>query len=164
MFERVTLEPINNSANFYLNGFNYSFKSYVTFKELTGYPFDNTHVVAYEPDRNIYVVERSGPEIVSGTDLEEIQWITNNIDNIVEAAHREGYGQEPELTIRDIRNIKMYETDWMVLRHRDEIDNELSTTLNNDQYKKLLDYRQKLRDITKIYVNLDEVVWPLLDL
>jgi len=164
MIERVTIEAINNSVHIFLNGVDHLFKSYQSFRDLSGYPFDDTHIIAFEPDRNIYVVERQGPVVVSGIEVEEIQWIINNIDNIVDAARREGSDQQPTITLRDIRNVMLYETDWLVTRHRDERDSMSTPTLSTDSYLKLLDYRKQLRDITNVYVNLEDVVWPSLDI
>lgn len=38
-------------------------------------------------------------------------------------------------------------TDWLVARHRDEVDAGGKTTLTADQFKALLAYRQALRDL-----------------
>jgi hypothetical protein len=70
----------------------------------------------------------------------------------------------PLPSLSDSRTNKLYETDWMVVRHKDQLDLGIITTLTNDQYQKLLAYRQQLRDITKKYTSLDDVVWPLLDI
>jgi len=67
-------------------------------------------------------------------------------------------------TLQQIRDQKLYETDWMITRHRDQIDLGMYPTLSNLQYQDLLTYRQALRDVTKLYNNLDDVVWPLLDI
>jgi hypothetical protein len=148
-----------------LNGVNHLFTSATNFKTLTGYPFENTHLMFFEPERDILVVERSGPETVSGDELEEIQWVIANKDNIIQAAHNDGYGAlSPSPSLSDFRNNKLYESDWMVLRHRDQVEAGITTSLTNEQYQKLLTYRQALRDITKTYTSIDDVVWPLLDL
>ena len=51
--------------------------------------------------------------------------------------------------LRAVRNTKLAETDWT--QNRD-------VTLSNDADWKT--YRQALRDITKTYTSLDDVVWP----
>jgi hypothetical protein len=164
-FNRVTLDFINGNCSISLNGVNHLFTSSANFKTLTGYPFENTHLMFFEPERDILVVERSGPETVSGDELEEIQWIIANKDNIIQAAHNDGYGALPPMpSLSEFRNNKLYETDWMVLRHRDQVEASTTTSLTNEQYQKLLTYRQALRDITKTYNSIDDVVWPLLDL
>ena len=165
-FNRVTLDFVNNNCSIALNGVNHLFTSSVNFKSTTGYPFDNTHLLFFEPERAIFVVERTGPEILSGEETEEIQWIIANKDNIIQAAHSDGYGNLNTYvpTIQQVRDQKLYETDWMVFRHRDQIDATLPTTLTNEQFQNLLIYRQDLRDITKKYNNIDDVVWPLFDI
>ena len=37
-------------------------------------------------------------------------------------------------------------TDWLSIRHRDQVDAEQPTSLTADQYSDLLAYRQALRD------------------
>jgi hypothetical protein len=166
-FNRVTLDFVNKNCSISLNGVNHLFSSVDKFMSLSGYPFTDTHLVFFEPERGIFVVERSGPITVAGENIEEIQWINSNRDNLIQAAHNDGYGNV-ELsympTLQQIRDQKLYETDWMVTRHRDQLDLSMYPTLSNIQYQNLLTYRQALRDITKVYNNLDDVVWPLLDI
>jgi len=49
--------------------------------------------------------------------------------------------------VRSERNNLISATDWLVLRHRDEIDKGVPTTLSAEQYQELLTYRQALRDL-----------------
>lgn len=44
------------------------------------------------------------------------------------------------------RDAQLNATEWLVSRHRDEIDLQRETTLTTEQYQKLLAYRQQLRD------------------
>ena len=44
------------------------------------------------------------------------------------------------------RDAAIRETDWMVIRHRDEIESGVETTLNEAGYISLLEHRQSLRD------------------
>ena len=53
------------------------------------------------------------------------------------------------LTVRRTRNQKLTETDWWAVGDR---------TMTQEQ----INYRQALRDITKTYKNLNEVIWPKL--
>tara|TARA_B100000900_G_scaffold396340_1_gene395535 strand:- start:374 stop:712 length:339 start_codon:yes stop_codon:yes gene_type:complete len=53
--------------------------------------------------------------------------------------------------LRTERNNRLAETDWVVTMHK-----ELGTNIPA-AWKK---YRQELRDITKDYTSLDDVVWP----
>lgn len=59
--------------------------------------------------------------------------------------------QESELPLqqlREVRNIKLAETDWWVVSDRTATPEQLS-------------YRQALRDITETYTSLNDVVWPV---
>ena len=53
--------------------------------------------------------------------------------------------------LREERNRLLAETDWEIVRHK-----ELGTNIP----AALKTYRQELRDITKDYKSLDDVVWP----
>lgn len=44
------------------------------------------------------------------------------------------------------RDAQVSETEWLVNRHRDELDLSQTTTLSVELYGELLDYRQSLRD------------------
>jgi len=47
---------------------------------------------------------------------------------------------------RDWRDSEIRNTEWLVARHRDEQDLQLSPTLTTGQFSELLAYRQALRD------------------
>ena len=165
MFNRLIIDAYNNSVHAVLNGVNHLFSSYPKFVELTNFNFPDTFNVSFEPDRGMYVVERKGGILLSGEDLPEIIWCKDNIDNIISATYSDGYGElPPGPTLRQIRDGKLYETDWMVTRHKEQLEAGISTSLSNVQYTQLLAYRQDLRDITNRYTSVDDVVWPLLDL
>ena len=55
--------------------------------------------------------------------------------------------------LRTVRNIKLTETDWVVIKEREEG----GSVSNFADWKK---YRQELRDITKTYKSLEDVKWP----
>ena len=55
--------------------------------------------------------------------------------------------------VRMIRNAKLAETDWVVIKEREEG----GSVSNFADWKT---YRQALRDITKTYKTLDTVKWP----
>jgi hypothetical protein len=50
-------------------------------------------------------------------------------------------------TIRSRRDAALADTDWLVLRQRDEVDAGEAQTLTADQYATLLNYRKMLRDM-----------------
>lgn len=47
---------------------------------------------------------------------------------------------------RKWRDVAISSTEWIVARHRDEIDMQRQTTLISAQFSELLEYRQSLRD------------------
>ncbi|MGL5157048.1 MAG: phage tail assembly chaperone [Aeromonas veronii] len=53
---------------------------------------------------------------------------------------------EKEKQLRAERDRAIADTDWLVLRHAEEA----AKTLSDEEYKKLLDYRQALRDWPKV--------------
>ena len=60
---------------------------------------------------------------------------------------------EPLKLLREKRNAKLTETDWVVIKEREEG----GSVSNFADWKK---YRQELRDITKTYKSLEDVKWP----
>lgn len=164
MYDFVNIDKFNNSITVRNGSVDHLFSSYENFEKYSGFNFPDVLIISYEPVRNIYHVVKIGGEGFSGEDLPEIQWIKNNQEKLSQAAFSDGYGKVYEITIEQYRDSKLYETDWMVIRHRDQIDSGVSTSLSSQQYINLLNYRQELRDITKKYNKLDDVVWPLLDL
>ena len=55
--------------------------------------------------------------------------------------------------VREVRNKKLAETDWVVIKEREEG----GSVSNFADWKK---YRQELRDITNTYKSLEDVKWP----
>ena len=51
------------------------------------------------------------------------------------------------IEMRAQRDTALAATDWLVQRHRDEIDMNGKTTLSSDQFKALLSYRDNLRNL-----------------
>lgn len=58
------------------------------------------------------------------------------------------------------RDQLLSDTQWLVQRHRDQIEVAEPTTLTADQYKVLLTYRQALRDVSTQTGFPDNIVWP----
>lgn len=48
------------------------------------------------------------------------------------------------------RNQLLADSDWLMIRHRDQIDSGVPTTLTQEQFEEALVYRQALRDWDKI--------------
>lgn len=59
--------------------------------------------------------------------------------------------QIPLKVLRDERNKKLEQTDWVVTKALES---------NQTVSQEWIDYRQALRDITKTYTSVDNVVWP----
>ena len=60
---------------------------------------------------------------------------------------------ESLIQLRMIRNNILAQSDWIVIKEKEEG----GTVTNFADWKK---YRQELRDITKTYKSLDDVKWP----
>ena len=60
---------------------------------------------------------------------------------------------EPLKLLREQRNAILAQSDWIVIKEREEG----GSVSNFADWKK---YRQELRDITKTYKSLDDVKWP----
>ncbi len=71
-------------------------------------------------------------------DAEEAAWAAGQADRDLEA-------------LREERNLKLSETDWEIVKHK-ELSTNIPTALKT--------YRQALGDITNTYNSLDDVVWP----
>lgn len=142
------------------------FSSVEKFLAMTKFPFQSTvKILSYEPERRIAIIERPGGVTVSGTELEEFQWVETNFATIVAAAHVDfSDTAPPQPTVRDIRNSKLYETDWLVTRHHEQKLADIPTTLTEEQFKKVTVYRQELRDMFPNGAIPNIVVWPELDL
>lgn len=68
----------------------------------------------------------------------------------------------PDLSVevRLKRDQLLSDTQWLIQRHRDQIEVSEPTTLTADQYKALLTYRQALRDVPTQSGFPNNIVWP----
>lgn len=64
-----------------------------------------------------------------------------------------GVFSAPEVDVDDLalgeriwRDAEVSSSEWLVMRHRDELDLSLATTITAGQFSELLSYRQALRD------------------
>ena len=78
---------------------------------------------------------------VTVQDAKDITYTAPKVDNVL-----------PQL--RRIRNGILAQSDWIVIKEREEG----GSASNFADWKK---YRQELRDITKTYKTLDDVKWPI---
>ena len=62
--------------------------------------------------------------------------------------------------LRAQRNDVLVETDWLALRHRDELDAGGDPTLTAAEYDELLAYRQSLRNLPANTTDPTDPTWP----
>lgn len=145
---RVNYDIICNTADISIEGVECCFDSAAHFKQETGFDFPNAKKVFFEPERNIYIIERSGGRCEIGSDLPELLWLQEHIQLIKQAGVRVNVSREPVITWRMVRADKLYATDWLMNRHSEQLQLGGTPTLTNAQYTELLGYRQSLRDLT----------------
>jgi hypothetical protein len=159
----ITVDFYNNAVSCRINSVDRVFSSTNAFMYGAGFPYaENVRVLAYEPDRNIYVVEYTNGQVKSGADLHEMVWIAENLSKI-EAAAIQDEAEHPahrELTLVETRNIKLAMTDWVLIRKNEEDLMGIPNTMSAEKFAVVLAYRQALRDITKTYSDIKTVVWP----
>jgi len=146
---RITLDFYNGNAEMSFDGRQYVFDDTNMFVEMTGFNFPKVGLLSIEIERNLYIVEEIGGTLHTGQDLPAIQWCLENFEMIKQKAlEREAamIGDEDQYTWNNERLTALSMTDWMVLRHRDQVELQQPTTLTSEQYQQLLVYRQQLRD------------------
>ena len=77
--------------------------------------------------------------------------ITKPTDTEIKNKYDELVAAEPLNQVREVRNQKLAETDWIVTMHK-ELGTNIPTAWKT--------YRQALRDITDDATSLDDVTWP----
>ena len=88
--------------------------------------------------------------------VSDIEWITDGArptDSEIETKRLELVNGENMRLLRLERNNKLAETDWVVIKEREEG----GSVSNFADWKT---YRQALRDITDSATSLDDVTWP----
>ena len=58
------------------------------------------------------------------------------------------------------RDAELTASDFMILRHRDELEEGIATTLSTEQYQALIRYRGKLRNVPEQAGFPTEIDWP----
>ncbi len=86
-------------------------------------------------------------KLVQLTDAEQKEFDARN------KAWADGQADRDLSELRTQRNSLLAQTDWVVIKEREEG----GSVSNFADWKK---YRQELRDITKTYKSLDDVKWP----
>ena len=84
-----------------------------------------------------------------------LEWQDDNItaptDSQIQTKYDELVAAEPLNEVREIRNAKLAETDWVVTMHKEKGTNIPAAWKT---------YRDALRDITDDATSLDDVTWP----
>jgi hypothetical protein len=158
-----TLDFFNDSYYFKQGDKQAFWNSKDQFLAETGFPFANTGIVAVETDRNIYHVERPGAINITGEDVDEIAWLLNHIDDFLTFAEQQADLMNPVITMEMMRNGKLFETDYVLIRHQEETVLGLPHTLSEEELSAVLTYRQQLRDLSNTYDKStphDQVEWP----
>lgn len=85
-----------------------------------------------------------------------------------EAEYQAFYNSDEQraVRVRQERDKHLDDTQWLVSRHQEQLSNGIPTTLTNEEYEQLLQYRQALRDLTLQEGfpwqggDNDEIPWP----
>ena len=56
--------------------------------------------------------------------------------------------EQRAVRVRQERDKRLDDTQWLVSRHQEQLSNDIPTTLTDEEYEQLLQYRQDLRDLT----------------
>ena len=147
--QRLNLDIHCASADIDVNGVIYVFDSAQQFIDETGFNFPDAKKVFFEPERNIYVIERSGGRCEAGPDLPEFEWINEHAEDIFQAGLRVEEARKPTITWQMERFAKLSNTDWLVTRHLEQQQLGMTTSLSAEQYTQLIAFRQSLRDLTE---------------
>ena len=158
----ISLDFLNQNYSARIDDIEHAFSSESEFIDLTKFPTNsNLAAISVEPERNIFtVVYRDGTQ-KHDEYSEEVQWIMSHLDNFKEALLTDMIAiQPPTPTLAQYRDGLLINTDWVFVRHNEEKALGLATTLTDAKLREVLQYRQQLRDITKTYTSLQDVVWP----
>jgi hypothetical protein len=101
-------------------------------------------------DSNVYYVIQNGETFVAYDTNDNVVEFDNSAVNTKAAELQTAKDLE---NLREERNAKLAETDWVVIKEREEG----GSVSNFADWKT---YRQALRDITNSATSLDDVTWP----
>lgn len=85
-----------------------------------------------------------------------------------EAEYQAFYNSDEQraIRVRQERDKRLDDTQWLISRHQEQISNGIKTTLTEEQFNELLEYRQALRDLPTLDGfpwqggDNDEIPWP----
>ena len=102
-------------------------------------------------------VEALKPNAIWTMRGDKLEWQDDTITKPTDAEIKKKYDElvaaGPLNDLRQVRDQKLAETDWVVIKEREEG----GSVSNFADWKK---YRQELRDITNTYKSLEDVKWP----
>lgn len=161
----LSLDFFNNSYYVRSGSIEHAWYSKELFIEDTNFPFaDGLTGLSYEPGRNIYAISRENQDIAGGLDTPEMQWVDTNFQVILEKGRLRREIETPIFTVEMMRDSKLFETDWVLQRHQEEILMNIATTLSTDELNAILSYRQELRNITTLFdrtISWEQATWPV---
>lgn len=124
------------------------------------------------PDGYVYVMPGTKPTADEYHEIIEVypsfdgaNWIqTWEIRERFTEEERQTYDAEKLATkwvnLRAERDERIKDSDWLVSRHRDQVDAGITPTLDNATYQGWLVYRQELRDLPDAITDPYNVNWP----
>lgn len=134
------------------------------FRRDTGWSFDEVRFVAVETERDIYDVHYVGNAINKGPSQNEIQWLLERVSTFIELGKQQFDQRNPVHTMDTLRNVRLFESDFLVSRHKEQLELGVNTTLSEEEFNQLLTYRQQLRDLGLQYnkdLRWSLVTWPV---
>lgn len=160
----VNLDFYNHHYFIRINNKEYYADRLEKFTQDIGYPFaNNLGLLAYEPERNLYHIEYRDGSFQSDPLLQQFQWFAEELENLYDKIIQIEEDSAPVITLEMERAQLLYETDWIVQRHQEQLLRQVPTTLSDTEFRALLDYKQELRDLTQAHSKdepAENISWP----
>lgn len=104
-------------------------------REIIRFFVDDLRIPSYEDEHHLVMVP------VETEDMIDTHIVRGQLYNF-----QTGKVEDSDLSWNSKIEQELLNTDWLVTRHRDQVELGINTTLSDDEYKELLMYRQNLRD------------------
>ena len=157
----LTIDILNNELVFRYGDFIHLSKNFKKFISFTNFDIFDVKKLHYEPDKNCYSVEYFSKKSVDDIHNYHIELVINNLDKI-----KKFFEVEYEIDVNDVYfsvgdEIKgrLFDTDWFVVRHLEEKYTGETTSLSEEEFLEVLNYRKKLRKFYNSGVDLDSDAW-----